>query len=83
MTGGTIAAGTVETKSAHIEAVVGVIALVIAALVAVSIIMIEINAGSMIRAVGPWTAVAYWLIAAGLVALVAFLCFLGWVFCTD
>ncbi len=78
-----ITAETVETKTFHIEAPIGVSALVIAAIVAVSILTIEINAGGMIRAVGLWTAVAYWLIAGGLVALIAFLCFLGWVFCTD
>lgn len=81
MAGGSISVETVEAKPMHIEAVVGVVAIVIAALVAVLLLMVEINAGSVIRAVGLWTATAYSLLTACLVVLIAFLAFAGWVLC--
>ena len=71
MAGGSISVETVEAKPMHIESVIGVIAIVIAVLVAVSIMTININAAHAIKVVGFWTGMAYrvitfmsWLLAA-------------------
>ena len=70
-----ITAETVE-KPAHIETVIGVVAIVIAALVAASMLAININAAHAIKEVGFWTAMAYrvvtvasWLLAAALAGM--------------
>ncbi|MEK7651772.1 MAG: hypothetical protein AAB351_00995 [Patescibacteria group bacterium] len=76
MAGGSMSVETVETKPAHIETVIGVVALVIAALVAASILAININAHDAIKEVGFWTGMAYrvitftsWLLAAALAGI--------------
>ncbi|MEK7075234.1 MAG: hypothetical protein AAB948_00345 [Patescibacteria group bacterium] len=76
MAGVSISVETVEKKPAHIETVIGVVALVIAALVAASILAININAAHAIKEVGFWTGMAYrvitfasWLLAAALAGI--------------
>ncbi|MHB8871179.1 MAG: hypothetical protein ACYC5G_01830 [Candidatus Doudnabacteria bacterium] len=76
MAGGSISVETVETKPAHIETVIGMVAIVIAVIVAASILTININAANVIKEVGFWTGMAYrvitfasWLLAAALAGI--------------
>ena len=77
MAGGSISVETVEEKPAHIETVIGGVAPVIAALVAVSILTININAAHAIKEVGFWTGMAYRLITVASWLLVGVLGVIG------
>jgi len=76
MAGGSISVGNAEPKPMHIETVIGLIAFVIGALVAASILTINTNAADAIKALGFWTGMAYrvitfmsWLLAAALLGV--------------